>query len=256
MDNRIGAQYYTIRNSVKTLEDFDASCKRVKEMGYKVVQLSGIGDFAAEDIKEIIDKYGLTVACTHHAPAKYLEDVDAEIKFHKTIGCKVCGIGCFPNPSSATIESVTQFIEDFRPIIKKLKENDLIFGYHNHALEFIKLDGKYIFDIIFEGFKDLDNFKLILDVYWLAYAGKNPAKFIRDYSDKIACLHYKDMKMKTGREQIMAEVGQGTLDWDDIIAASRESSALYALVEQDICETDPFDCLKTSYDFLTSKGFE
>mgnify|MGYP007111693447 CR=1 FL=1 len=34
MDKRIGAQLYTIREFMKTIEDFDASCKKIKDMGY------------------------------------------------------------------------------------------------------------------------------------------------------------------------------------------------------------------------------
>ncbi|MBE7050930.1 MAG: sugar phosphate isomerase/epimerase [Ruminococcaceae bacterium] len=253
MDNRIGAQYFTLRDFCKTLEDFDATCKKVSEIGYKLVQLSGIGNFEAKDIKAVLDKYGLEVICTHRMPNYYRDNLDKEIEFHKTIGAKICGIGCMPGFKSEP-EDLKKFIEDFKPIVKKLEENDLIFGYHNHEIEFTKIDGKYIFDIINEGI-DSDNFKWILDVYWLAVAGIDPAKFIRKHSDRIACLHYKDLKIEK-RERKMAEVGMGNLDWDDIIAASMESGALCALVEQDVCETDPFDCLKTSYDFLTKKGFE
>ena len=46
MDKRIGAQYYTIRDFCGTLDDFDYSCKKISEIGYKTVQLSGIGDFS------------------------------------------------------------------------------------------------------------------------------------------------------------------------------------------------------------------
>ena len=62
MDNRIGAQFFTIRNFCKTIEDFEESCKKVSEIGYKVVQLSGIGDFKAEEVKAVLDKYHLVCA--------------------------------------------------------------------------------------------------------------------------------------------------------------------------------------------------
>lgn len=41
MDKRIGAQYYTIRDHIQTIEDFDESCRKVKEIGYQIVQISG-----------------------------------------------------------------------------------------------------------------------------------------------------------------------------------------------------------------------
>lgn len=257
MDKRIGAQYWTLRDYCQTLEDFDATCKKVREMGYKTVQLSGIGDFTAEEIKEVLDKHDLIPVCTHRSFKSYLENLDEVIKFHKTIGCKVCGIGELPdydvNDAVLTIERLEEFGRDFTPVCEKLKESGLVFGYHNHAYEFAKIDGKRIFDIIFESVKS-DNFKLILDVYWLAYAGINPAKFIRENKGKIACVHFKDLIIDV-REQKYAEIGEGNLDWDDIIAACEEADIEWALVEQDECDGNPFDSLKISYDFLSGKGF-
>lgn len=260
MDSRIGAQLYTLRDFCKTLGDFDESCKKVSEMGYKIVQLSGIGDFKAEEVKEILDKYGLVCACTHRAPKKYLEQLDEEIAFHKTIGCKVCGLGAMQEgfkcefQENEGLELVEKFSTDFGPVCEKLAEHNLVFAYHNHGFEFVKINEKYLFEELFERMP-YDNFKLILDVYWLASVGINPAKFIAKYKDKIACLHYKDLKVVKHDKQTYAEVGQGNLDWDEIIAASKECSAEFALVEQDKCDGDPFESLKTSYDFLKEKGF-
>ena len=64
LDNRIGAQFFTIRNFCKTVEDFNTSCKKVSEMGYKVVCESMFGDVEMEDMdmgilitKNITDKF-------------------------------------------------------------------------------------------------------------------------------------------------------------------------------------------------------
>ena len=54
---------------------------------------------------------------------------------------------------------------------------------------------------------------------------------------------------------LIAEVGEGNLDWDEIIAACDEAGAKWALVEQDICQRDPFESIKMSYDYLKTKGF-
>lgn len=252
MDKRIGAQYYTIRDFCKTLEDFDASCKKVSEIGYKTVQLSGIGDFAGEEVRKVLDKYNLKAVCTHRSPQNYLENIEKEIEYHKAIGCNVAGLGAMPG-FNCEMETILSFGKNFTDVCEKLKENGITFAYHNHAFEFQKLDGRHAYDVLTENIKS-DNFKLILDVYWLAVAGINPAKFIREHKDQIACIHFKDLKI-VNNTPAFAEVGQGNLDWDDIIAACDESSAEFALVEQDICDGDPFESLKISYDFLSGKGF-
>ena len=112
---------------------------------------------------------------------------------------------------------------------------------------------KYTFDIITEAIA-ADNFKFILDTYWLSYAGVNPAKFIRERKGRIACVHLKDLKIVNNAPEI-CEIGQGNIDWDDVIAACEDAEVEYALVEQDICDGDPFDSLKISYDYLVQKGF-
>ena len=100
-----------------------------------------------------------------------------------------------------------------------------------------------------------DNFKFILDVYWLSVAGINPAKFIKEHSDDIACIHLKDLMLQ-GNKPCYAPVGKGNLDWDEILSACEASGAMYGLVEQDTCDGDPFDCIKESYSYISNKGYK
>ncbi len=253
MDKRIGAQYYTIRDFCQNLDDFDKSCGKISRIGYKTVQLSGIGDFSGHDVKKILDKHNLTAVCTHRSADNYLNNIEKEIEFHKTIGCKICGLGAMPG-FNTKLETIKEFAEKFNPVAQKLEKNNLIFAYHNHAFEFEKIDGVYAFDIITDSIKS-DNFRFILDAYWLSYAGINPSKFIRERKGKIACVHFKDLKIVENAPRF-AEVGQGNIDWDDVISACEDAGVEYALVEQDECYgRNPFESLKMSYDYLTGKGF-
>ena len=65
---KFGAQLYTLKNYTKTLEDFENSLKKVAEIGYKYVQVSGTCDFEPEWLKEKLDKYGLKCVLTHVKP--------------------------------------------------------------------------------------------------------------------------------------------------------------------------------------------
>lgn len=252
MDKRIGAQLYTVRDFCQNAEDFEETIKKVSDIGYKVVQLSAIGDIDPLKIKEICDKYGMTIACTHRGFNEYTEKFDFIVDFHKKCGCRVAGLGGLPGWNTVkTKEKVMEIITQLNEIARKLKAEGLEFAYHNHALEFAKIDGKFMMDY----FLEYGEFNFILDVYWLAVAGIDPAKFIRKHKDRIIMLHYKDLK-SVDNAPTYCEVMEGNLDWDDIIAASFESKAEYALVEQDTCDNGaPFECLKTSYNNLKTKGF-
>ena len=56
--------------------------------------------------------------------------------------------------------------------------------------------------------------------------------------------------------QIMAEVGEGNLNWPAILNACRESGVAWYAVEQDICQRDPFDSLAISYRNLKAWGLQ
>lgn len=253
MDRRIGAQLFTLREFTKTIEDFEESCRKVKEMGYKVVQVSGT-PLKAADMKPILDKYGLEVVLSHRRMKEFLENLDEIIEYNKTLGCKLCGLGMMPFDVAAEEESVTKFIEDFNKIAARLKEEGMYFGYHNHAFEFQKINGKYVMDRLIEE-TDPEAFYFIVDTYWLQFGGMNPAEYIKKLGKRAMAIHFKDLKVNSDNTVEMAEVGVGNLNWDEIIEACDEAGAKWALVEQDKCQTDPFGCLQTSYDYLTTKGF-
>lgn len=252
MDKRIGAQGYTIRDYLQTKEDFDESMKKLSDIGYKVVQLSAIGDIDPLDIRKSCDKYNMTIACTHRPYNELKNKTEECIDFHKKIGCHIAGLGAIPNWDAVyTRQQIMNIIAELNEIYDRFNKDGIEFCYHNHAIEFIKIDGKFIMDYMLEYGK----FNFIIDVYWLAVSGINPGKFIREHKDRISIIHFKDLKIKNNAPAY-CEVMEGNLDWDDIIEAAFESNAEFAVVEQDICESGkPFESLKISYDNLVKKGF-
>ena len=258
MDKRIGAQLYTVREFCKTIEDVDKTYEKLSKIGYKTVQASGVNtELTGSELKAVADKYGLETICTHRAYSEYTEDLDRVIKFHKDLNCKIAGLGAAPASLRGSVEGLKKFVKDSNRISGELKKEGITFGYHNHAFEFAKVDGKYVMDYLIEE-TDPDSFKFILDVYWLSFAGVNPAKYIEKMGDRAMVIHFKDIKALGDKNEVtMCEVGQGNIEWDEVIAACEKAGCLAAMVEQDRCDEgrDPFDCLKTSYDFLSKKGF-
>ena len=59
----VGLQLYGVRNAMK--EDFEGTLKAVSEMGYEYVEFAGYYDKSAEEIKEILDRYGLKCVSVH-----------------------------------------------------------------------------------------------------------------------------------------------------------------------------------------------
>ena len=159
-----------------------------------------------------------------------------------------------PKDYRESSEKVSEFIAGINHAAAQLRKEGLYLGYHNHAFEFAKLDGRFIMDRLMEE-TDPEHVKFIVDTYWLQVGGMNPAGFIRNMGERAMAIHYKDLKAKTDNTVEMAEIGEGSLDWEEITRACEEAGAKWVLVEQDICQRNPFESLKMSYDYLTTVGF-
>ena len=48
---KLGAQFYSIRDNTQTPEDLYSAFKRIKEIGYEIVQMSAICEIAPEVLK-------------------------------------------------------------------------------------------------------------------------------------------------------------------------------------------------------------
>ena len=143
------------------------------------------------------------------------------------------------------------------PVLEKLKAAGIRLGFHHHSLEFLRgSSGTTIFDLLIDkGGQDL---AITVDVYWVAAAGANPVKLIERLPGRIPVIHMKDMDVVLKENEFMpvsvfAPVGEGNLDWDSIISAARDAGSQVWVVEQDICRRDPFDCIRSSFEFLSAR---
>ena len=255
MDKNIGAQFFTVREYMKSIEDFDSTCRKISETGYKLVQISA-SPLKAAEMREVLDKYNLKAVTTHRGFDDFLKDIDEIIDYNKTLGSDLCGIGMMPAEYGESAETLKEFINKANKICEILKKENMYFGYHNHAFEFAKIDGRLIFDYLIEE-TDPEIFNFIADTYWIQVGGKNPPDIIRRLGKRAMAVHFKDFAVNKQNWTVpeMAEVGKGNLDWDEILKACEDAGTRWALVEQDVCKVSPFESLKISYDYLTKKGF-
>ncbi|MBR5783517.1 MAG: sugar phosphate isomerase/epimerase [Clostridia bacterium] len=250
----IGAQLFTLRDFCKTTEDLAQTLAKVADIGYTTVQVSGTCDYDAAWLKKELDKNGLKCVITHSKPDRIAGDTEALAAEHNVLDCKYVGIGSWKYNKPEEDKTYESFIRNFKPAAQTLKGLGKYFMYHNHAHEFATIDGKLILDKIAEDFSP-DELGFTLDTYWIQRGGGDPAARIEKFSGRVPCIHLKDMAYTT--EPIMAPIGEGNINFDRVFAAAEKAGTQYMLVEQDNCNgEDPFDCLKRSYDFLTSRGFK
>lgn len=247
--DKIAAQLYTLREFLKTEEDIFYSLKKVSEIGFQAVQISGIGKIETKRLKEICDEFDLKVCATHIPFERLKTELDNVVEEHKILGCSHIAIPSAPSEYRSE-EGALKFAQECNEIGKKLKEEGITLSYHNHSFEFKKYGGKTWLEILIEN-SSPEYLMIEIDTYWVQFAGANPEKWIRSLEGRIPLVHLKDMGMIEDFKQTMFEVGYGNLDWDGIIASCNEAGVEWYIIEQDVCQRSPFESLKMSFDFLT-----
>lgn len=256
----LGAQFFTLRDHCKTLDDFAQSLARVADIGYTTVQISGTCEYEPQWLSEQLKKNGLRCVLTHIPYEKLRDETAQVIADHNVFGCDHIGLGIGPNllKDMADVDAVVELAHTAGRTMAAAGKTLM---YHNHNCEFRRdctaADGSLItrLEYILERVP-AEELGFTLDTYWVQAGGADVVKTIGALADRIPCVHLKDMNVE-GFEQRMAPVGYGNLNWDSILPALEMTSAEYALVEQDnTYGEDPFECLKKSYEFLTALGLK
>ena len=260
-----GLNLYSLNKFIKTDEGYLDTLQKLKEMGYAYVQFSG-REFNAELIKKGIDESGLPVVLTHNPLARFLEDSDKLMEDHDFIGCKNIGLGSFGGLGAYRDENrFKELVEKLNIIAEKLVKNGYKFFYHNHHMEFVKMsNGQTMYDYMIE---NAPYFNYTIDTHWLQYGGVSVIEYVKKLSGKIECVHLKDfgVSIKTDEEELkkavkttdqlnfnIMPVGDGNMNFKDIVEACKESGTKYFIVEQDNACTfeDPFGQVKRSCDYI------
>lgn len=252
----LAAQLYTVREFTQTADDFATSMTRIRNIGYTAVQVSAIGPIPNPEVQAIVDDLDLVICNTHVRPADALwNNLDAVIEQHHLWGCKHVAIGSMPARYREEGEvGFRRFAQEASQIGEKLHAAGLTFSYHNHSFEFVRFGKRTGLDIIY-GESDPRYLQAEIDTYWVQHGGGDPAAWIRKMKRRMPVVHLKDMVIIEDK-QVMAEVGEGNLNWPAILQACREAQVDWCAVEQDICQRDPFESLKISYENLRAMGLE
>lgn len=238
----IAAQLYTLREYIQNFQDIETTFRKLKTMGYNEVQFSGAKITDAKELKRIADATGIHIICTHIPYEDMQNDLKKVIEDHQTLGCLCAGVGSMPSEYRSA-EGFHTFAKEFDQIAEELKKEGLGATYHNHRFEFEKFDGKKTgMDILLE---DSNTFTFMADTYWIQSGGGDVVDWIYKLRGRIQMIHFKDMMIQDN-EQHYAEVMEGNLNWKGILDACENTGIEYYIIEQDICQRDPFESLEIS----------
>ncbi len=249
----IALQLYTVRDHLNTPLDVEKTLRRVREIGYDAVQFGSTSFLEPNRLRELLDENKFFVyGSTTRLYEKFADDLEEFIKLHKILGTKDICLNMPPEQRSSK-EGYLKFISEVNDYSKIFAEHGIRLFYHNHNFEFVKFDGVLGMDLLIEGLNP-ERVDIEIDTYWVQAGGADPAQWIRKVKGRIHSVHFKDMAIDLDRKQYFAEVGEGNMNWTEIIKACRESGVEIYCVEQDFCRRDSLESVEISFKNMKIMG--
>jgi sugar phosphate isomerase/epimerase len=247
----VALQLYTVRDDEE--RDFAGTLRRVAEIGYTAVEFNSYGGMSAPDLKALVESLGLQPVSTHIGLDILERDPSSAMAYARDLGCSHVVCPFLPQDRRGDAAAYRALAGILTRAGARAREFGLTFAYHNHAFEFEQVDGRYALDVLFEA-ADPELVKSEFDVYWAQYGGVDPAAYIRKLGRRCALLHLKDMA--PGPDRAFAEIGEGILDMDAIVAAGQEVGVAWYIVEQDrTFGRTPLEAIRLSLQNIRAKGW-
>lgn len=255
MINTLGLQIFTLRNAMTDEAGVAEAFKKMKALGYDEGQTAGWYGLSVAKYAELAKDAGIKICGTHCSFDELAADADKAMENHDILGTKNIGIGGMPGPARTDADLLKKFVEDANAFAEKISKYGFKFTYHNHSFEFSKLGNERIMDVLVNGL-DPKTTSFVLDTYWVQHGGGSVIGWMKKLAGRIDILHLKDMgiSMETGKAApYITEIGNGNIDFDEVVKVANEIGVKHFVVEQDTCPGDPFDSIKKSAEYIKAK---
>jgi sugar phosphate isomerase/epimerase len=267
----VAVQIYSVRDDAA--RDLRGTLKEIKAMGYDGVEFAGLYGYAPEDIRAMCEEIGLVPISAHVPYVDMVADARGVLSQYATIGCKYVAVPYLMPEHRPDGPNFAEVVANIAKIGAVAKELGISLLYHNHDFEFMKLDGKYALEVLYDTVP-ADILATELDTCWVNVGGEEPAAYIRKYTGRAPVVHLKDFygeKSEDMYELIGIEkkaprrpgnfefrpVGSGVQDFPAITAAAVDAGAQWLVVEQDVATMGltPLESIRKSREYLRTIGF-
>ena len=218
----IGIQLYSVRDSMET--DFEGTLKKISELGYTSVEFAGFYGKTADEINSLLERYNLKLSGTHSSFDDLLNNYEETVAYHKAIGNKNYII---PGYDLWSQQKLDRFVEQVNPICRRLAEDGITLGFHNHNKEFEMLENG---EVVYEQLIYRTELKLEVDTYWAFVGMKNPLGLLDRLGDRVNFVHIKD-GLADGNGK---PLGMGEAPVAEIVRKAKEKG-IPMVVESETC---------------------
>lgn len=247
----IALQLYTLRDACT--QSVPGALEAAAGVGYDHVELfGGFWGLEPAELRRALDDLGLTAIAAHVALEQLESDLPQLLEDYEVIGCTTLVCPWLSEERRSAPDAFANVGRTLNRIGYRLKARGFRLAYHNHDFEYRTAAGTPrtpdgVLEVL--GRASHDALGLEIDVFWLAYAGIDPADYLRRLGRRVHLVHLKDGRLNGPS---FLPLGDGDIDIPAVIAASIEIGVGGFVVEQDDCDGDPVAAAGRSLDYLRS----
>lgn len=248
----VALQMYSVRDELS--KDYKATLEKVKSIGYDYAELAGFGGKSAEEIKKLYQNAGIQIISAHVGLGELLNDTEKTLSDYASLGCSFIALPWMEEERRPGHPKFEATVSDITAVAKAAKKYGITLLYHNHDFEFVRVDGKYALDILYDTLPS-DILQSEIDTCWVNFAGVEPAGYLKKFKGRAPVVHLKDFTASdvaasetpydlimdnapkpATREQRSFEfqpLGYGKQNIASLLEAAEYVGAKYVVVEQD-----------------------
>lgn len=221
----LGIQLYSVRDQLE--KSFEGTMDALKAMGVEGVEFAwNYGGMDPSQLAAFLKKKGL-LCCGLHTGLKDLQDPASQAyQYAKAVGAPCMTTSCCGQDELANWD---QTIAALAEAGRVAASQGMRFTYHNHAPEFRMMEGQTLLDRLYAR-TSAATVKAELDTAWILVGGSDPAAYIRKYAGRVPQVHMKDYSLA---KKTLIEMGQGDVNFPEVVKAAREAKAEWAIYELD-----------------------
>jgi sugar phosphate isomerase/epimerase len=261
-----GVQLFTVRDALG--RDPRAALRQLREIGIVEAELYGLNGpdsttlfgLPVRELKRAFDDNGIRVPASHIGGD--LANAAAIGEIARTLGIESL-IVALPSEFSRNVNGrftmvpaenraqLDTLVGKLNRVGRDYRDQGLTFGYHNHHIEFMPIDGVVPYDYLMSN-TDPSLVKIELDIGWLATAGMDPVEYLRRHAGRVISCHLKDynpaIQSDIPQRKVVAP-GSGIVDFGAVLGAMNETGVEHGFVEIDVSD-DPFGDVRRGHEHL------
>jgi sugar phosphate isomerase/epimerase len=239
----VGVELYSVRTEMA--KSVPPCVVAAAKMGYEGVEFYGdyikwTTDFAKE-IRKLLDDNKIKCYSTHNGNTVFdPANIDKAIELNSILGSRYIVMA-----SAGRVEGLDgwkKVAEKLNAGAEKMKKARLKAGFHNHQVEFRRIEGTRPMDVLAQNTsKDVI---LQLDVGTCVEVGEDPVAWINQNPGRIRSIHCKDYSRQPGKGYRVL-FGEGDAPWKQIFEAAEKTGGVeFYLIEQEGYDLPPFETIQ------------